>query len=118
MGKNDLKELTLDFAVEICELCDTIKNRPVYTKQIIRSSSSIGANVYEAKYAQSRADFINKMEISLKEAFETEYWLRLLYKINAINEAKYNMLLDRCGTIRRILIASIETAKRNSKEKA
>lgn len=68
----------------------------------------------EAKYAQSRADFIHKLEISLKECYETEYWLELLYRKQKISDNQYNNLKNTCGTIRRKLIASITTAKTNA----
>ena len=70
-NKNELRELTISFALEVSDLCDNIKGCHSYVEQIIRSSSSIGANLFEAKYAQSRADFIHKLEISLKECSET-----------------------------------------------
>ena len=92
-------------------VCDEIKGRSVFIKQILRSCSSIGANSHEAKYAQSTADFINKMEIALKECYETEYWLEILFKVNAIDESVYKNSNNKCGTIRRKLIASIKTAK-------
>ena len=79
--------------------------------QIIRSSTSIGANLHEAKYAKSTADFINKMEIALKECYETEYWLEILFKVNSIDENAYKQLINKCGTIRRMLFASIKTTK-------
>ena len=82
---------------------------------LLRACSSIGANAHEAKYAQSRADFINKLEIALKEAYETEYWLEILYKVNSIDELTYKDIIKKCGTIRRKLIASITTVK-NKKE--
>ena len=77
----------------------------------MRSCSSIGANSHEAKYAQSRADFIHKMEIALKECYETEYWLEVLFGVKAIDEETFITLNNKCGTIRRKLIASITTAK-------
>ena len=77
----------------------------------MRSCSSIGANSHEARYAQSNADFINKLEIALKECYETEYWLEILFKVNAIDEITYRNLINKCGTIRRKLIASITTVK-------
>lgn len=80
----------------------------------MRFCSSIGANSHEAKYAQSRTDFINKMEIALKKCYETEYWLEVLFGVKAINEETY-IYLNKCGTIRRKLIASVTTAKNNSK---
>ena len=83
------------------------------TNQIIRSGTSIGANIHEANYAQSKADFISKLQISLKECYETEYWLELFMKANIINKEIYNKLKNDCGKIRRILISSINTAKNN-----
>ncbi|MBE7021245.1 MAG: four helix bundle protein [Ruminococcaceae bacterium] len=109
--KKLLREETINFAIEISDICDNIKGCSVYINQLLRCSSSIGANLHEAKYAQSKADFINKLEIALKESFETEYWLELLYRKNKIDESTYKGLINRCGTIRRKLIASVTTAK-------
>ena len=111
-SKNVLREETINFAIEVSDICDNIKGCSVYINQLLRCSSSIGANLHEAKYAQSKADFINKLEISLKESFETEYWLELLYRKNKIDEATYKGLINKCGTIRRKLIASVTTAKK------
>ncbi len=110
-NKNSLREETINFAIEISDVCDNIKGCSVYVNQLLRCSSSIGANLYEAKYAQSKADFINKLEIALKESFESEYWLELLYRKNKIDEATYKWSINKCGTIRRKLIASVTTAK-------
>ena len=112
-NKNQLREDTITLAIEISDLCDEIKGCSVYIHQIIRSSSSIGANIHEAKYAQSKADFINKLEISLKECSETEYWLELIFRKGKLTEATYKDLRNKCGSIRRRLIASITTAKEN-----
>ena len=114
--KDSLRKQSVDFAIEISDICDEIKGCSVYVNQLIRCSSSIGANLYEAKYAQSRADFINKLEISLKECFETEYWLELLLRKNKIDNFTYKKVLNNCGTIRRKLISSFTTAKNNAKE--
>ncbi len=111
MNEKTIKELAVEFTVEITSICDNIINRKVFTNQILRSCSSIGANAHEAKYAQSKADFINKMEIALKECYETEYWLEVLFRTNSIDETLYKNLSNKCGTIRRKLIASITTAK-------
>ena len=111
MNDKTIKELGIEFTVEITRICDSIKGRAVFVQQLLRSCSSIGANSHEAKYAQSRADFINKMEIALKECYETEYWLEILYKVDAIDENAYKKLTNQCGTIRRKLIASVTTAK-------
>ena len=113
-NKNQLREDAIEFAIQISDLCDEIKGCSVYVNQIVRSSSSIGANIHEAKYAQSKADFINKLEISLKECSETEYWLELISRKGKMSESKYKDLRNKCGSIRRRLIASITTAKENA----
>ena len=112
MNDKTIKELAVELTVEITAVCDNIKGRAVFTNQLLRSCSSIGANSYEAKYAQSKADFINKLEIALKESFETEYWLEILFKVNAIDKTTHDNLNNKCGTIRRMLIASVTTAKK------
>ena len=113
-NKNQLREDAIEFAIQISDLCDEIKGCSVYINQIFRSSSSIGANIHEAKYAQSKADFINKLEISLKECSETEYWLELIFRKEKMTETTYKVLRNKCGSIRRRLIASITTAKGNT----
>ena len=113
MQNMTIKELAVELIVELTAVCDNIKGRSIFTNQILRSCSSIGANVHEAKYAQSKADFVNKMEIALKECYETEYWLEVLVKIKAIDDKVYKNLSNKCGTIRRKLIASITTVKKN-----
>jgi len=110
-NKNLLREDAIELALQISDICDAIKGCSVYVNQIVRSSSSIGANIHEAKYAQSKADFISKLEISLKECSETEYWLELLFRKNKITETVFKDLRNKCGSIRRRLIASITTAK-------
>ena len=87
----------------------------VLTNQLIRSGTSVGANIREAKYAHGTADFISKMQIALKEANETGYWLELLYKTNYIGEEQYNFLESKCKSLRAILVSSINTAKNNNK---
>ncbi len=114
--KNILREKSIDFAIEVSDLCDSIKGCSVYINQLLRCSSSVGANIHEAKYAQSRADFINKLEIALKESFETEYWLELLFRKGKIDECTYKNLINNCGTIRRMLIASVTTAKQKNNQ--
>ena len=111
MKDKTIKELAVELTVELTSVCDNIKGRAVFVNQILRSCSSIGANSHEAKYAQSKADFINKMEIALKECYETEYWLEILFRIHTLDEETYKQLINKCGTIRRKLIASITTAK-------
>ena len=107
-------ELAIEFAVEITELCSKIKGRPEYTKQLIRSASSISANIAEAKYAESNADFVHKLEIAQKEANEMENWLSVLCKSGIIDELAFKSLRNKCGEIRRMLIASITTVKSKS----
>lgn len=110
-NKNQLREDAIELAIHISDLCDEIRGCSVYVNQIVRSSSSIGANIHEAKYAQSRADFVNKLEIAQKESSETEYWLELLSRKNKLTEEQYKTLRNMCGSIRRRLIASITTTK-------
>ena len=115
MEQKTIKELAVELTVDINELCNNIKGKAVFTNQLLRSCSSIGANAHEAKYAQSTADFINKLEIALKECYETEYWLEILFKIHSLSEEQYKTTNNKCGTIRRKLIASITTAKKNKR---
>ncbi len=113
MKENKLAELSMDFAVAILKLGENIKGHYSIVNQLERSATSIGANIREAKYAQSRADFISKLQISLKECYETEYWLELMQKAGILLENAE--LLHSCGTIRKMLISSINTAKENAK---
>jgi len=85
----------------------------VISNQIGRSGTSIGANIHEAQYAQGKKDFISKLEIALKEASETGYWLDLAYRTNYIDEKQYRILSDKCATLRIILVSSCKTAKSN-----
>lgn len=111
MSNKTIKELSIELIVEVTEVCDSVKGRAVFVNQLLRSCSSIGANVHEAKYAQSKADFISKMEIALKECYETEYWLEVLNKIGAVDDNIHKNYKNKCGTIRRKIIASITTVK-------
>lgn len=99
------------FSVEIIKLCETRKGHFSLVNQLERSAISIGANIHEANYAHGKADFIAKLQIALKECYETEYGLELFEKAELTDRAQLNSLFDQCGTIRRILIASINTAK-------
>ena len=115
MKENKLEELSVDFSVEIINLVKELKSKheTVISNQIGRSGTSIGANIFEAKYAQGKKDFISKLEIALKEASETGYWLELLYRTDCIDEQTYKKLSRNCATIRVMLIASCKTAKKN-----
>ena len=104
----------MDFSISIVNLCDNIKCKSAIVNQLLRSGTSIGANIHEANYASSKADFVAKFQIALKECYETEYWLKLFAKTNIISEQVYNKLINDSGKIRRILISSINTAKSNS----
>ena len=109
-----LRERSKDFAKQIVILCRNIKQEhreSVLTNQLLRSGTSIGANIHEAQYAQGTRDFISKFEISLKEVYETEYWLELLFETGYLDEQTYKPLKNSCGAIRRMLIASIKTLK-------
>lgn len=103
-----------EFAKQIVFLCRSIKTaskESVLTNQLLRSGTSIGANIHEAQYAQSNADFISKLEIALKECFESEYWLNLLFETGCLEESKYKKLNNDCGLIRKMLISSCRTLK-------
>ena len=115
MSESKLRTLSMDFAVEIIELVKYLKSKheTVIANQIGRSGTSIGANIHEANYAQGKKDFISKLEIALKEASETGYWLELLCRTNYIDDAQYKSLSDKCASIRVMLIASCRTAKEN-----
>ena len=113
---NPLLDKSLLFAARIVKLNKYLtkeKKETVISKQIIRSATSIGANANEAIYGQSKADFIAKLQISLKETAETEYWLRLLILSEYITDKEGNSLLDDCLEIKRILISTLKTAKEN-----
>ena len=102
------------FAKEIVLAMRNIRNierEYVMTDQLLRSGTSIGANVYESTYAQGRLDFISKLEIALKECYESEYWLDLLFETNYLKEQTYRTLKNDCGAIRKMLISSCTTAK-------
>ena len=111
MSENKLADLSMDFAVEILKLCDNIKGHYSIVNQLERSATSIGANIREAKYAHSKPDFISKLQISLKECYETEYWLELMQKAEILLDV--SKIMHNCGVIRKMLISSINTAKRN-----
>ena len=115
MKENLLIEKSKKFAIDIINLCDEIKGSASIINELLRSGTSIGANIREAKYAHGTADFISKMQIALKEANETGYWLELLYKTDYINEKQYTSLESKCKSPRAMLVSSINTAKNNMK---
>ena len=114
MSESILREKAKEFAKNLVLLTKEIKadkKESVLTNQLLRSGTSIGANIHEAQYAQGTADFISKLEISLKECFESEYWLELLFETGYLEETKYKQLNNECGLIRKMLISSCKTLK-------
>ena len=112
-SNNKLVDLSVSFAVEILNLVKYLKGQreTIICNQIGRAGTSIGANIHEAQYAHGKADFISKLQIALKEANETSYWLLLLSKTNIIKQVEYERLENLCREIRVTLIASINTAR-------
>ena len=115
MKENKLVDLSMDFAVKIIKLCEAMKGHYSLVNQLERAATSIGANIHEANYAHGKADFIAKLQIALKECYETQYWLELFVKSELLSRETAAELYNQCGTMRRILIASINTAKENAK---
>ncbi len=115
MAENKLADMSTDFAIQILNLTGSIKGHYALANQLERSGTSIGANIREAKYAHSRPDFIAKLQIALKECFETEYWIEIAQRAGLISCDIAKNILHDCGSIRRMLIASINTAKENTK---
>ena len=115
MKENKLMELSMDFSVDIINLVKYLKSshESIISNQIGRSGTSIGANIHEAQYAQGKKDFISKLEIALKEASETGYWLELLYRTKYIDEPSFKSLSSKCSSLRVMLISSCKTAKQN-----
>ena len=110
-----LQEKSKVFALQIIKVCNEIrqnKRESVLTNQLIRSGTSIGANIREAAYAHGKADFVAKLQIALKECSESEYWLELLIESGYYED---KVILDQCIEVKKILISSINTAKGNLK---
>ena len=123
MKKNLIAKLSMDFALRIVNMYQYLKEQKketVMSKQVLRSGTSIGANIYESEQAQSKADFLSKLYIALKEANETKYWLELLHECKSLDDNKYNQLLLRCKELIRILTSIIkhkEQKKNNTQNK-
>jgi len=114
MAENPVKEKSFRFAVRIVRLCKFLteeKKEYVISRQILRSGTSIGANVKEALQAESKADFIHKLSISLKEASETEYWLQLLKETEYIDQMAYDSLMSDCVELLKLLTSIIKSSK-------
>ena len=117
MADNQLVLLSKAFAVDIINLCESLKERKKATailNQLLRSGTSIGAHIHEANYASSKADFINKFQIALKECYETEYWLEIFHDSKVLSDEEYSNMFSQCSKLRKLLIASITTAKKNA----
>ena len=117
MKEDKLGKLSMELSVGVLDLVKELKDKKenIISNQIGRSATSVCANIAESKYGHSRADFIAKLEIALKEASETGKWIEMLYKTNHIDEKRFKALDKICSTIRILLISSIKTAKQNSK---
>lgn len=116
MKDNFLMDKSKSFAVRIINLYKFLtseKNEYVLSKQILRSGTSIGANIREANYAQTKKEFISKMQISLKEASETEYWLELLFETSFISKTEFKSINSDCSELNKLLIATLKTSKLN-----
>ena len=119
MTDNQLVILSKAFAVAIINICEKLRERrkaSAILNQLLRSGTSIGANVHEANYASSKADFINKFQIALKECYETDYWLDIFHNAGIITDEEYVVMFAQCSKIRKLLIASITTAKNTQSE--
>ena len=114
MADSVLRNKSKEFAKKIVFLCREMKSNhkeSVLINQLLRSATSIGANLHEAQYAQGTKDFISKLEIAQKECYETEYWLELLFETGCIEQTSYKAIQNDCGAIRRMLISSLNTIK-------
>ena len=111
---NTIQEKSFRFAVRIVNLCrylQTEQKEFVLTKQLLKSGTSIGANVSEAQQAQSRPDFVSKLNIALKEAYETNYWLRLLHETNFLTDDAFQSIITDCQELERLLVSIVKTSK-------
>jgi four helix bundle protein len=114
--ENIIQEKSLQFAIRIVKLCKIIRNEKheyELASQLLRSGTSIGANICESRNAQSKNDFINKLNIALKESDETEYWIKLLYKADILDKRCFDSIHNDCLEIIRLLTSIIKTSKDN-----
>ena len=118
MAKSVLATKSLAFAIKVVSCVKSLQNEKhemIMSKQILRSGTSIGANIHEALYAQSKADFVSKLNISLKEASETSYWLTLLEKTDYLSQTEYKSMKADVDELMRMIIASLKTVRNNEK---
>ena len=114
MADSILRDKSKAFAKDIVFLCRQLKERRtegVLINQLLKSSTSVGANIHEAQYAQGTKDFISKFKIALKECNESEYWLELLFETNSIDENEFKKMQGACVELRRMLVATVTTTK-------
>ena len=114
MMDNAVRERSYRFAVRIVKLCRFLKNEKkehIMSRQLLRSGTSVGANVAEAQHAQSRQDFLAKLNIALKEAAETDYWLRLLYETEYLTERQFKSIYEDCDEVERLLVSIVKSVK-------
>ena len=118
MKDNVVEDKSFEFAVRIVKLykyLTTEKQEFVMSKQLLRSGTSVGANVSEAQQAQSPMDFLSKMNIALKESYESDYWLRLLHRTDYLNEEEYDSIITDCRSISKLLVTIVKSTKNNNK---
>ncbi len=115
LSESKPRDLSVEFSVNTIKLCENIKGHSSLVNQLERSATSIGANIHEANYAHGKPDIIAKMQIALKECYETEYWLEVFAKSGILDRETAKDIYNQCGAIRRMLIASINTAKETAK---
>lgn len=116
MANKNMAELSMEFAVHLLKTTENIKIHRSIVNQVERSGTSIGSNIRESNYAQSKADFVSKLSIALKECYETEYWLELMKKTEMLEENTVKSLLRECDVIRHKLLFSVKTAKATEKK--
>ena len=117
MTESILRTKSKEFATSIVLLCRELRENDVeyvLINQLLRSGTSVGANIHEAQYAQGTKDFISKLEIALKECNESEYWLELLCETNSVTQQQFDVFRKRCIELRRMLVSSITTLKQKS----
>ena len=117
MKESVLREKAKEFAIKIILFCEKLggrNGRSVLINQIVRSATSIGANLHEANYAASRADFANKLQIALKECYETEYWLDIMCASSLMEVSEFKDFMQESGVIRKMLVKAINTTKGTS----
>jgi four helix bundle protein len=114
MSDSILRDKSKTFAKEVVFLCRKLKDNRVegvLINQLLKSGTSVGANIHEAQYAQGTKDFISKLEIALKECNESEYWLELLFEVNSLSKTEYEHFKKDCIELRRMLVSSVTTLK-------